>query len=305
MKKIIFMGTPDYASKVLEAFLKASDFKVLAIFTQADKPQGRKNTITPPSVKKRALELDFAGEIFQPLSLKEQGISEKISALKPDFIVVAAYGQILPKSILELAPCINLHASILPKYRGASPISQMILEGQKLNGISAMKMSQGLDDGDMLGFYLMDITNKSAQDLFEQFSNMAAKLALKILREYENIAPLKQFNALASKCKKIRKDDGLISLNMPAQAIWRKFLAYKPWPGVYLANGLKILDISISLSKNNAKIGTITNISADSFSVALSDGELIIKSLQEVSKKPLDAKEYINGKRLKFGDSFC
>lgn len=305
MKKIIFMGTPDYASIVLEAFLKASDFNVLAVFTQPDKAQGRKNIITPPSVKKRALELGFNGEIFQPQNLKEQGISKKISALKPDFIVVAAYGQILPKSILDIAPCINLHASILPKYRGASPISQMILEGQKLNGISAMKMSQGLDDGDMLGFCLSDITNMSADLLFEKFSTMAADLALKILREYENIAPLEQFSALASKCKKIRKDDGLISLNEPALVIWRKFLAYKPWPGIYLANGIKLLDISIKIAPNNHKIGVITNISKQDFSVALNDGELIIKSLQAAGKKPLNAKEYINGKRLNLGDSFC
>ena len=305
MKKIIFMGTPDYASCVLKSLLNANDFNVMAIFTQPDKPQGRKNIITPPSVKQKALELNFKGEIFQPDSLKEESVIQSIASLKPDFIVVAAYGQILPKAILDLAPCINLHASILPRYRGASPIAQMILEGQELNGITAMKMGVGLDDGDMLGFCAMDIRNKSADLLFDELANMAASLSLKVLREYENIAPLPQFSALASKCKKIRKDDGLVSFDDSAQLIWRKFLAYKPWPGIYLADGTKLLDISIKECKTKQETGTIISIDKDSFSVALNDGELIIKSLQAAGKKSLSAKQYLNGKRLELGNAFC
>lgn len=296
-KKLLFMGTPEYAKIVLEKLAK--HFEIVGVFTKPDKPVGRKMELQAPPVKILANELNL--KLFQPENLKNSAAI--IKDLKPDFIVVAAYGELLSAQILNIAPCINLHASILPAFRGASPIQDMILKGAKIGGVTAMKMGVGLDDGDMLAFCACDIENKSAKELFDEFSKMAASLALKTLENYENIAPLEQFGALASKCKKIKKDNGLIDFNDDISAIWRKFLAFNPWPGIYLKNGTKLLDIEI-LNKKNCEIGKICAINDDSFCVGVNGGIVKIKSLQEVGKKALSAKEYINGKRLKIADYF-
>lgn len=296
-KKVLFMGTPEYAKIVLEKLAK--HFEIVGVFTKPDKPVGRKMELQAPPVKILANELNL--KLFQPENLKNSAAI--IKDLKPDFIVVAAYGELLSAQILNIAPCINLHASILPAFRGASPIQDMILKGAKIGGVTAMKMGVGLDDGDMLAFCACDIENKSAKELFDEFSKMAAFLALKTLENYENIAPLEQFGALASKCKKIKKDNGLIDFNDDISAIWRKFLAFNPWPGIYLKNGTKLLDIEI-LNKKNCEIGKICAINDDSFCVGANGGIVKIKSLQEVGKKALSAKEYINGKRLKIADYF-
>ena len=242
MKKIVFMGTPDYALSVLKALCE--HFEIVGVFTQPDKPVGRKAVLSSPPVKEFALSKGFA--IFQPQNLKN-GAAEQIALLKPDFIVVAAYGQILGEDILSIAPCINLHASILPEFRGASPVQQMVLNGKKLGGITAMKMGVGLDDGDMLGFEVCDIEGKSSAELFSIFATMAGKLALKTLENYEKINPIAQFSALSSKCKKIKKEEGQISFDDEISIIWRKFLAFNPWPSIYFSNGTKLLNIKIHI----------------------------------------------------------
>lgn len=295
-KKVLFMGTPEYAKIVLDELYKS--FEIITVFTKPDKPVGRKMQLTPPPVKVLANELNL--KLYQPENLKNS--AQLIKDLKPDFIVVAAFGELLGVDILDIAPCINLHASILPAFRGASPIQDMILKGEKIGGVTAMKMGVGLDDGDMLAFCACNIENKSAKELFDEFSKMAAVLAVKTLQNYENIAPLKQFNALSSKCKKIKKEHGLISFNDDIEEIWRKFLAFNPWPSIYLENGTKLLDIKIHAQ--NAEIGKICAINTDSFCVGAKGGIVEIKSLQEVGKKMLKAKEYINGKRLELGNNF-
>ena len=299
MKKIVFMGTPDYALSVLKALCE--HFEIVGVFTQPDKPVGRKAVLSSPPVKEFALSKGFA--IFQPQNLKN-GAAEQIALLKPDFIVVAAYGQILGEDILSIAPCINLHASILPEFRGASPVQQMVLNGKKLGGITAMKMGVGLDDGDMLGFEVCDIDGKSSQELFSIFATMAGKLALKTLENYEKINPIAQFSALSSKCKKIKKEEGQISFDDEISIIWRKFLAFNPWPSIYLSNGTKLLKIKIhSQNVADEQIGKICAINQNSFCVGAKKGLVEIFSIQEAGKKALDAKEYLNGKRLGLGDN--
>ncbi|MDY4830123.1 MAG: methionyl-tRNA formyltransferase [Campylobacter sp.] len=299
MKKIVFMGTPDYALSVLKALCE--HFEIVGVFTQPDKPVGRKAVLSSPPVKEFALSKGFA--IFQPQNLKN-GAAEQIALLKPDFIVVAAYGQILGEDILSIAPCINLHASILPEFRGASPIQQMVLNGKKLGGITAMKMGVGLDDGDMLGFEVCDIEGKSSSELFSIFATMAGKLALKTLENYEKINPITQFSALSSKCKKIKKEEGKISFNDEISIIWRKFLAFNPWPSIYLSNGTKLLKIKIhSQNVADEQIGKICAINQNSFCVGAKKGLVEIFSIQEAGKKALEAKEYLNGKRLGLGDN--
>lgn len=294
-KKVLFMGTPEYAKVVLDELYKS--FEIIGVFTKPDKPVGRKMELTPPPVKILANELNL--KLYQPENLKNS--AQLIKDLKPDFIVVAAYGELLGAEILEIAPCINLHASILPAFRGASPIQDMILKGEKIGGVTAMKMGVGLDDGDMLAFYACNIENKSAKELFELFADMAGKLAVRTLENYEKIAPITQFGALSSKCKKIKKENGLISFNDDIKSIWRKFLAFNPWPSIYLENGTKLLDIEIL--EGSAEIGKICAINNDSFCVGAKDGIVKIKALQEVGKKPLCAKEYINGKRLELANT--
>ena len=299
MKKIVFMGTPDYALSVLKALCE--HFEIVGVFTQPDKPVGRKAVLSQPPVKEFALSKGFA--IFQPQNLKEDAAAQ-IALLKPDFIVVAAYGQILGEDILSIAPCINLHASILPEFRGASPVQQMVLNGKKLGGITAMKMGVGLDDGDMLGFEVCDIEGKSSQELFSIFATMAGKLALKTLENYEKINPIAQFSALSSKCKKIKKEEGQISFDDEISIIWRKFLAFNPWPSIYFSNGTKLLKIKIhSQNVADEQIGKICAINKNSFCVGAKKGLVEIFSIQEAGKKALDAKEYLNGKRLGLGDN--
>lgn len=300
MKNIVFMGTPSYASKILEEIYKAK-FNILAIYTQPDKPVGRSQTLTPPDVKKLAIDLGLNDIVYQPNSLRETGVKEHIKSLNPDIIIVAAYGQILPREILDIAPCVNLHASILPAYRGASPIQSAILDKNSLSGVTAMAMNEGLDSGDILAFSILDITNMNSYELFDKFSIMAANLTIKILNEYENINPIKQFDALSSKCKKIKKDDGLVDFSVDSVSqIWTKFLAYYGWPGIFTKNGIKILDIEVA--NLNGGIGEILSINDNGFVVGVNNGSILIKTLQAAGKKSVDAKSYLNGKRLGVGD---
>ena len=303
MKNIVFMGTPDYASVILDAILKNGGYNVVAVFTQPDRPVGRKAILTPPEVKKTVLQTGLDIHIFQPLNLKDSSTANDIKALKPDFIVVAAYGQILPKDILDIAPCINLHASLLPKFRGASPIQEAILRGEKLSGVTAMRMGVGLDDGDMLGFSLIDISNLKSSELFCELAKMAANLTIKILDEFDKISPIKQFSALSTKCAKLKKEDGLINFNMNAKEIYAKFRAFYPWPGIFLENQTKILEMRVS--NLSGSIGEILRIDQNSFVVGVNDGSIEINVLQEAGKKSVLAKDYINGKRLSVGSKFC
>lgn len=304
--KIVFMGTPDYATQILKGLLEAN-FEIQAVFTQPDKPVGRKQILTPPSVKQFLLDENLQIPIFQPNSLKEAGIKEQICAFKPDFIVVAAYGQILPSDILGIAPCINLHASILPKYRGASPIQSAILCDEKLSGVTAMKMGIGLDDGEMLGFSFLDIRDLKSSEIFDQMAKIASNLIVKILKNYENLAPISQIHALSTKCSKIKKEFGLIKFSDDIDEILRKFRAFDFWPNIFLDDGTKLLEVAKFSDKIHSKseFGKIVAINKNSFVIAVCGGELEITKIQEISKKPLNANNFINGKRLKIDDRIC
>ncbi|HEC1751007.1 TPA: methionyl-tRNA formyltransferase [Campylobacter lari] len=301
MKNIIFMGTPSYATCILKKLVDKG-FNVQALFTQPDKPVGRKQILTPSDTKKFVLENNLNIEIFTPKSLKDENIVNGIKSLKPDFIVVAAYGKILPKEILDITPCINLHASLLPKYRGASPIQSAILNGDKISGVCTMLMEEGLDSGAILESIECDIAGKNSAEVFIMLSNLAAKLTISTLLNFEKIVPKKQDESLVTHCKKIKKEDGLIALNN-ASEIYQKFLAFAPWPGIFLENGLKFLDIELIDSEKTQKPGVILQVEKESFLLSCAKGILRIKTLQESGKKALDAKTYLNGKRLKLGDS--
>ena len=302
MKKVIFMGTPDYAGVILEALFKENDINVCAVFTQPDKPIGRKQILTPPYVKKILLEKQSDVKIYQPNSLKDKEVINIIKKLDPDFIVVAAYGQILPKEILQIAPCINLHASLLPKYRGASPIQATLLNDDKITGVTSMLMDEGLDTGDILAYSIVKIDKDMiVGELFEKLSLSAANLCVTTLKEFDNIKPLKQFGALTSYSKKIKRSDGEIKFDN-AKEIYQKYKAYTPWPGIYLKNGLKIKKISFLNDAGSFKEGEILEINHSDVTVGCKVGKIILHRVQPPSKKEMSAREYILGKRLKVGD---
>ena len=300
MINVVYMGTPEYAKVILDKLIKDSDINVSLVLTQPDRPVGRKKILTPPPVKELALKNSI--EVLQPNRLKEDGIKEAIVAKKPDFIIVAAFGQLLPKEILDIAPCINLHASILPKYRGASPIQQAILNGDEYSGVSAMLMDEGLDTGDMLGYYFIKTEEAPTLDLMMQsLSDLAAVLTVDVIKNYNNILPIKQLNALASKCSKIKKSDGVVDFSS-AINLYRKYCAYFGWPGVFLESGLKMYGVDLIECESKNQAGEILEIDDNFIRVGCLEGSIKIKELQPKSKSKMAAKAYILGKRLKVGD---
>lgn len=301
--KIVFMGTPSYATTILEALCHEDDMEVVLLVTQQDKPVGRKQILTPPHTKAWVLENGLHVEIYQPKTLRTTEAHDKIASLKPDFIVVAAYGQILPKAILDIAPCINLHASLLPKYRGASPIQSSLLANDIYTGVTSMLMEEGLDTGAMLGFSYLKINDDNASILFEKLAYIAAKLTLQTLKNFHQLFPIQQIDANASHCKKIKKEDGLVSFELQsAQEIDTKFKALTPWPGLFLDSGLKLLDIQLMSRTKKGVQGTICAFDKEGAQISCKEGVLMLKSVQPFSKSPMNALDYIRGKRLSVGD---
>ncbi len=301
-KKILFMGTPDYATKIFEEILNSS-YEIVGLFTQPDKPVGRKQVITAPHIKQFCLDKNLGIPIYQPERLRgNEDAKKQIENLKPDFIIVAAYGQILPKDILAIAPCINLHASLLPKYRGASPIQESLLNDDEFTGVTSMLMEEGLDSGDILGLQYLKITpTMDVVEAFNKLSEIAAKLTITTLNNFENIKPKKQNESEVSFCKKIKKEDGEVDF-VSAKKLHLKYKAYSFWPGVFLSSGLKLKDITIFENSSSNKEGQILDIKNNSILIGCKTGSLEVKTLQAPSKKAVNATDYIRGKRLEIGD---
>ena len=302
-KKVLFMGTPSYATEILKELLNNKNYEVIGIFTQEDKPVGRKQVLTPPHIKQYCLENNINIPILQPKKLKDNLVAYiSIKELEPDFIVVAAYGQILPKEILNLAPCINLHASILPNYRGASPIQEGILNDDEYLGVTSMLMEVGLDCGDILGYsYLKNEKNMLVSEAFTKLSNLAAKLTITTLDNYDKLKPIKQNDSSASFCKKIKKEDGEVDFNS-AKKLFSKYKAYSFWPGIFLKSELKLKDIEFVENSSQNIAGEILEIAKDYIVVGCNQGRLKIRTLQAPSKNSINSVEYIKGKRLTIGD---
>ena len=296
------MGTPDYATTIFIELLK-SKYEIVGLFTQPDKPVGRKQILTPPHIKQYCIDENIELPIFQPLKLKNnQEAKEEIQKLKPDFILVAAYGQILPKDILDIAPCINLHASLLPNYRGASPIQESLLNDDSFTGVTSMLMEEGLDSGDILGFQYLKITRTmEVNEAFEKLSHIAAQLTITTLDNFENINAIKQNESLVTFCKKIKKDDGLVDF-CDAKKLFLKYKAYSYWPGVFLSSELKLKDIELNeeLSQNNE--GEILEINKDFILIGCKKGSLKIKTLQAPSKKAINSVDFVRGQRFEVGN---
>jgi len=293
------MGTPSYADEILKKLIADETIEVVAVYTQPDKPVGRKKVLTPPVVKTTALAHNIA--CYQPKSLRDEEVAEALLKIACDYIVVAAYGQILPRKILDHAPCINLHASILPHYRGASPIQQTLLNGDTQTGVTAMLMEEGLDTGDILKIEKIDVApDEMVESLFVRLTDVAAELTIDVLKNFHSLTPQPQDDSLATYCKKITKADGKIDFD-DALSIYNKYRAFTPWPGIYLESGLKIKEMKLFSKEGQHRAGEILSIEDVGVVVGCKQGSLLILKVQPASKKEMDIQAYLNGKRVECG----
>lgn len=294
------MGTPHYAKEILNTLIEAEDMEVSLVLTQPDRPVGRKKVLTPPPVK--SLALDHAITVMQPNRLSDEGIEDAIRALQPDFIVVAAFGQILPKSILDIAPCINLHASLLPQYRGASPVQQSLLNGDDKTGVTSMLMGEGLDTGPMLEKIEFVIpSDMRLHALMAQLTSDACTLTLSTVRNYDNLQAQVQDEDQATLCKKIKKSDGEVDFE-DASVLYNKYRAFEGWPGIFAANGTKLDGLSLVDTASHNKVLEILSFDEECVVVGCRKGALKIESLQPASKKAMSAKAFCVGRGMKVGD---
>lgn len=298
--KIVYMGTPHYAKEILDTLIQAEDMDVSLVLTQPDRPVGRKKVLTPPPVKVLAQEHEI--KVLQPNRLTEEGVVEAIAAQNPDFIVVAAFGQLLPKSVLDIAPCINLHASLLPQYRGASPVQQSLLNGDKVTGVTSMLMEEGLDTGPMLEKIVFEIPEEMRlHALMQQLTEDACELTLSTVRNFQKITPQLQNEAEATLCKKIKKSDGEVDFQ-DAATLYNKYRAFEGWPGIFTANGTKLDEVSLVEKDKEHKAFELLGFEDDSVIVGCGKGSVKVGKIQPASKKAVAAKAYCVGRGIKVGD---
>lgn len=302
--KIIFMGTPDFAVPCLEALCNTHE--VAAVFTQPDKPKGRGYVFAPPPVKVYALE--FGIEVFQPRTLKDGEALDIIKRINPDVIVVVAYGKILPESILNFPKygCINVHASLLPKYRGAAPIQWAVINGETESGVTTMQMDAGLDTGDMLMKASTPITeNMAAGELHDKLSELGAELIVKTLFAVENgeITPEKQTDSPTAYASMLDRSICSIDWNCSAVEVHNKIRGLSPYPAaVSTLSGKRVKIFSSVRSDKSGIPGEIISVSP--LTVACGEGSVEIKELQLEGKKRMTAEAFLAGRSLKTGDYF-
>jgi len=299
MTRVIFMGTPDYAASILEALIAADDIEVVSVYTQPDKPVGRKGILTPPIVRVVAEKVNIP--VIQPNRLRDEAVVNEVLATPCDMIIVAAYGQILPKEILEYVPCVNLHASILPHYRGASPIQQSLLNNDTQSGVTAMWMDEGLDTGAIIKIETIAIAqDEMVESLYARLTDTAVNLTLDIIRHWDRKSAVSQNDAEATHCKKILKSDGLIDFS-DAREIYNRYRAYTPWPGLFSESGLKIKELNLEEEMSFGEAGQITHIDKEGIVVQCNRGSLRITKVQAPSKQETSVVDYLNGKRIGCG----
>ncbi|MEE0874700.1 MAG: methionyl-tRNA formyltransferase [Ruminococcus sp.] len=302
---IVYMGTPDFAVPALEALASDPAHTVLAVFTQPDKPRGRKMILTPPDVKVCAQRLNIP--VYQPASMRSDEAFEQLAALKPDVIVVAAYGQILPKSVLDLPVygCVNIHGSLLPKYRGASPIQQAVLNGDRVTGVTTMLMDVGLDTGDILLTKETAVgENETSAELFDRLSVLGGELITETLDALESgtVTPRKQDEALATHTTKIDKSMSPVDFTATAQEVHNLIRGLYSWPMATMTVGGKRVKIhKARMSDKSGRAGEI--LSVKPLIIACSKGAVEILELQPEGKKKMTAEAFAAGHKLTVGES--
>ena len=302
--RIVYMGTPDFAVPALEKLAQSPDYTVAAVFTQPDKPKGRKMVMTPPDVKVCAEKLGIP--VFQPSSMRSEEAYNSLKELNPDVIVVAAYGQILPKAVLDLPKfgCVNIHGSLLPKYRGAAPIQQSVLDGEKVTGVTTMLMDVGLDTGDILLKAETEIgENETAGELFDRLAVLGGELIIETLDKLKKgeITPQKQDESLATHTSKISKKLCPIDFNKSAFEVHNKVRGLNPWPvAVTEIAGKTVKVYSSRVSDMSGAAGTI--LSLKPFVVACGDKSVELIEIQPQGKKRMTAQAFLAGHKLNIGD---
>ena len=304
---VVFMGTPDFAVPTLEK-LYEKGYNVQCVFSQPDKPKGRGYKLSPPPVKVTALAHET--EVLQPISFKKDADKyiEKLKELAPDVIVVAAYGKILPKQVLDIPKygCVNVHGSLLPKYRGAAPIQWSIINDEKETGVTTMLMAEGLDTGDMLLKETVEIgENETSAELFDRLSQIGAELLIKTLEELENgtITPIKQDDSLSCYASMITKDMCLIDFSQPVRTIHKKICGLSDYPcAVTFLDGkrLKIYRSEIVSYEDSGKTpGEV--IDEKNFVVSCGKGSIRLVEIQAEGSKRMKAADYLRGKHIEKG----
>ena len=303
--RTVFMGTPEFALATFTGLLDAG-LNLVGVYTQPDRPSGRGNKLTPPPVKTLAESRGIP--VFQPVKLRAPEVVEGLRALAPDLIVVVAYGQILPKSVLEIPRfgCINVHASLLPKYRGAAPINQVIIDGETETGITTMLMDVGLDTGDMLVKRALSIGPlETAGELHDRLALLGRETLEETLRQLcaGTLLPEQQEDALTCYAPMLKKEDGRIDWRRSAAEIHNQVRGLDPWPGAYTALNGEVLKLARTIPETGSAgpPGQVLAATAEGVRVACGTGILRIGELQLPGKKRLPAAEFLRGRPLPAG----
>lgn len=299
--KIIFAGTPDFAARHLQALL-TSEHEVIAVYTQPDRPAGRGHKLTPSPVKSLALEHQIP--VFQPKSLRKEPAQQELAALGADIMVVVAYGLILPKAVLDTPRlgCINVHGSILPRWRGAAPIQRALWAGDTETGVTIMQMDVGLDTGDMLLKTRLPIEDDdTSASLYEKLAGQGPAALLDALAALsaEGLKAEKQDEALANYAEKLSKEEARLDFTKPAKNLWQEVRAFNPWPVSYFEHQgqtIKVWQACVIAENAQQAAGTIVAAGKQGIDVATSDGMLRIQKMQLPGKKPMDVADILNSR---------
>ncbi|AYQ56244.1 methionyl-tRNA formyltransferase [Bathymodiolus thermophilus thioautotrophic gill symbiont] len=304
--KIIFAGTPEFSVGVLTALIKAGH-NIVGVYCQPDRPKGRGRTLTPCPVKVKALEHNLL--ILQPESFKDKDAQTELKNLNAAIMIVVAYGQILPKEVLQMPKygCLNIHASLLPRWRGAAPIQRAIFAGDKTTGIGIMQMNEGLDTGAILLEETCEITDTdTAQSLHDKLASLGANAIITALKELENLSPTPQNEANITYAKKLKKDEAWINWTQSATQINRQIRAFNPYPiaqtnatsDKFNDKTLRILSATVINNNHNHQPGEIIKHDKKECLVATGDGTLSLKTVQLSGKKALNIKDFSNAYTL-------
>ncbi len=307
--RIIFMGTPDFSVGTLEALVEAGH-EVCLVVTQPDKPKGRGKEMQYTPVKEAALKHGI--EVYQPRRIREAECVEKLRQYNADIMVVVAFGQIIPKEILEMVPygCVNVHASLLPKYRGAAPIQWSIIDGEVVTGVTTMQMDEGLDTGDMLLKTEVPITaEETGESLHDKLAKAGAALCVETLAKLQegSIVPEKQGESPTAYAKMLDKKLGNIDWTKSAVEIERLVRGLNSWPSAYTYWNKKVVKIwkaSVTDENSNEQVGTVVKVEKDGFYVQTGNGLLKVLELQIPGKKRMDAGAFLRGYTIEPGEVF-
>lgn len=304
--RIVFMGTPDFSVPTLEALVEAGH-EVVGVVTQPDKPKGRGKAVLMTPVKEKAIELSIP--VYQPVKAREESFIETLRKINPDVCVVIAFGQILPKAILDIPRygCVNIHASLLPRYRGAAPLQWVVLNGEKETGITTMMMDVGMDTGDMLEKTVVPMDRKETYgSIHDKLSVLGGELIVSTLAKIEDgtIISTPQKDEEATYTKKIVKSMGEIDWTLEAEVIERYIRGLNPWPSAYTSwNGktLKIWDADVIAEEYPGVCGEVVLVDKNSVLVKAGKGALSLTSLQLEGKKRMDTDAFLRGYQIEKG----